>query len=375
MDEHDERETTKRPRGTGSIYTKHGVVWISYHDRGKRYRESSGLGGKKGRTAAGNLLKQRLGSIHAGKFRPRAERVRLSDLKRLVLADYAINERRTAKRVEQCFAHLEEFFGHTPAVDVPRRASEYIAARLEEKAANATIRNEIRALARGFRLAVRDQLLADRPVFPTVRATNVRTGFVDDKTMVKVLAALPDYMRALAEFCYRTAWRRGMATGLRCSDDDFDSGVIRLPGSRTKSCKAAAFPFTRDPRLSDLLAERKAATDAWQRERGELIPFVFWRGTKRGAVRVRYCWKSWDKARKAAGLPDLLLHDLRRVTRSPVVRARRSRPRRHGTRQLVDPLRVPVPDREHRRHGTRPRAVRACREHGRAGTRTFTARE
>lgn len=93
----------------------------------------------------------------------------VSQISTLVLADYALNGRRTAKRVEQCCAHIEEFFTHTPAIDVPCRASEYIASRLEEKAANATIRNEIRALARGFRLAVRYQLLADRPCSPRPR--------------------------------------------------------------------------------------------------------------------------------------------------------------------------------------------------------------
>ena len=50
----------------------------------------------------------------------------------------------------------------------------------------------------------------------------------------------------------------------------------------------------------------------WGRERGELVPWVFWRGTKSGARKLVDCRKSWDTARKAAGVPSLLLHDLRR---------------------------------------------------------------
>jgi integrase len=152
-----------------------------------------------------------------------------------------------------------------------------------------------------------DEILVDRPVFPVVRATNVRTGFVDDETITKILAALPPYMSALAEFCYRTAWRRGEAAGHLWSDLDFGAGEIRLPDSRTKSGEPATFPFSADERLAALLGEQKGRAEAWGRERGELVPHVFWRGTRNGALPVGDCRKSWETAVKAAGVPALLL--------------------------------------------------------------------
>ena len=145
-------------------------------------------------------MNKRAGERHAGKFRPSAEKLRVEDLKRLVVLDHELNDRRSKKRVGRCFAHLEEFFRHVPVIDVPRRMTEYIAHRKAEGAAASTIRNEKNALGRGFTLACRDGLLSDRPVLPTVRVTAVRTGFVDDETMAKVLRALPDHMRAFSEF-------------------------------------------------------------------------------------------------------------------------------------------------------------------------------
>lgn len=301
-----------RERGTGHMYEHRGVWYVQVRDRGSRERKSTGLRGREGYLVAKRMLKEKLGEIAAGKFRPGADRVRVRDLRALVLADYNLNGRRSAKRVAQCYSHLEEYFGSTSARDIPRRMSAYINSRREEGAANATIRNEVRALARGFRLAVRDELLVDRPVFPVVRATNVRTGFVDDRIMAKILAALPSYMAALAEFCYRTAWRRGEAAGLLWSDVDFSAGEIRLPGSRTKSGEPATFPFSADERLAALMEEQKRQTEAWGRERGQLVAHVFWRAAKGGAVPVGDCRKSWTTAIKAAGVPGLLLHDLRR---------------------------------------------------------------
>jgi len=306
------QEKPKRERGTGSIYEHRGVWHVQVRDQGKRLRESTGLRGKEGEKAAKNLLKKRLGEIAVGRFRPGADRVRLADLKRLVEVDYDLNTRRSVERVRQSYMHLERFFGTMPAPLIPRRASEYIATRREEGAKNSTIRNEITALRRGFTLAVREGLLVDRPVFPSIRVTTVRQGFVDDKVMAKILAALPEHAAPFAEFCFRTAWRRGEVQGLLWSDVDADAGEIRIPGARTKNGRPATFPFSADARLSELLKEQRARTDVWQRERGELVPWVFWRGTKSGARPLRGCWKSWATATKAAGAPGLLLHDLRR---------------------------------------------------------------
>jgi integrase len=302
----------KRPRGTGSIFTKRGVVWIKYHDRGVAYRESTAKRGKEGHTAAGRLLKQRAGQIYSGKFRPRAEQVRVADLRRLVEADYAANERKSARRVTAAFDHLEEYFTHTPAIDIPRKATAYIAHRKKEKAKPATVAKEIAALRRGFTLAVRAGILAERPILPMPTIQNARQGFADDKTMATVLKHLPDYLAPFAEFLYRTAWRRGEGEALRWVDIDMAAGEIRLHGSATKTGAARTFPYTSDPRLAAIIADRLEATKAWERERGELVPLVFWRPTKRGAKPLGDFRDAWETAVKAAAVPGLLVHDLRR---------------------------------------------------------------
>src|SRR5437870_2771380 len=129
-------EKSKRPRGTGSVFTKRGIFWVKFHDRGRVYRESTGLRGKDGQRAAQNILNRRAGERHSGKFRPDAEKLRVQDLRRIVLLDFELNERRSTRRMAQSFDHLEDFFRHTPLIDVPRKASAYVEARKQEGAAN-----------------------------------------------------------------------------------------------------------------------------------------------------------------------------------------------------------------------------------------------
>src|SRR4051812_38766766 len=93
---------------------------------------------------------------------------------------------------------------------------------------------------------------------------------------------------------------------------DFKEGVVRIPGTRTKNGRPAIFPFSSDPRLAELLQEQKARTEAWAREHGTVVTWVFWHATKNGAVKLSDCRKFWHTARIAAGVPWLLIHDLRR---------------------------------------------------------------
>lgn len=307
-------DKAKRERGSGSIYTdaRSGIVWIKYHDAGTPYRESTGKRGQEGRAAAKNLLKAKLGDITRGTFAAGADKLRMRDLGKLVLDDYETKERKSLRRARASVAHLVEFFASTPAKRIAVMVPEYIKARRKEtpKPAAATIRNELAILRRSFTLAVRAGLLASRPLFESVPVNNARQGFADEKTFAKVLIALPEYLRAPVSFGFETAWRRGEWTSLRWADVDLDAGEIRLAGSSTKSGEIRVLPLA--GRVREIIEAQHERTKAWEKEHRETVPLVFWEPTLSGAKPLGDFRDEWEAATKAACVPWLLVHDLRR---------------------------------------------------------------
>lgn len=86
---------------------------------------------------------------------------------------------------------------------------------------------------------------------------------------------------------------------------------------QTKKNKRARFITA----LALLLRAQRERTSAWQREHGQIIPWVFWRNGK-GLADHR---DAWNTACKKAGLPGKLVHDLRRTAARNLERAGVSR--------------------------------------------------
>ena len=143
-----------RQRGDGSVRLR-GHIWqIRYSYRGKRIEESSG---STRRADAVKLLRKRHGEIGAGRFiGPDAERTTFEDLAAMLEADYTVNGRRSIDRARQALDHLREVFALYRAVEItPDRLDAYVETRLKRGAARATVKNELAALRRAFRLALR----------------------------------------------------------------------------------------------------------------------------------------------------------------------------------------------------------------------------
>ena len=47
---------------------------------------------------------------------------------------------------------------------------------------------------------------------------NVRQGFLEHGDFLKLLGSLPEHLRPLVEFLYRSGWRKGEAAKLECRD-------------------------------------------------------------------------------------------------------------------------------------------------------------
>jgi hypothetical protein len=127
--------------------------WISYSVHGKRHREPAH---STNHADAMRLLKQKIGDVQAGKpIGPQVGRTTLDDLLAMVEADYAANGRKSGKRIPIAARHLREFFGRdSKARDITSdRVTAYVAHRLDEGAAKATVNIEQAFLSCGFKLA------------------------------------------------------------------------------------------------------------------------------------------------------------------------------------------------------------------------------
>jgi site-specific recombinase XerD len=284
--------------GLGRVYQRGAAWWIQYSVRGKKQRESSG---STRRTVAVRLLRRRLEEVSSGRFVGLdAERVTFENLAELLMEDYRTNGRRSLDRARLSIAHLRDMFGMDRAVDISAdRLHRYVNARLDDGAARATVQNELAALKRMFRLAVKRGKAHRVPAFPTLRISNAREEFIESDELAALMIELPDYLCGMIEFAYLTGWR--MASEIRpltWTQVDFDAGTVRLRMRTTKNDEGRVFPFDVLPQLRDVLDRQRLYTDTWEQRTGKLIPWVF----HRQGNEIKDFRHAWRAACRRAGV-------------------------------------------------------------------------
>lgn len=228
----------------------------------------------------------------------------LRDLLELVRRDYRLNDRVSTPALEASAKALERILGaDMPAENItPAVVETYKDARLGEGRSRKTVNYDLGILARGFQLAL-DQELIDRE--PRIRklkgADRVRTGFVDPAEFRRLLRALEVLDRDVADlvrWLYLTGWRTGESRRLRWGQVDLGAGLIQLPPRQTKNRRTKTLAIGSGG-VRALLERRRAVREG---------PWVFHRSGRK-IVRFR---ASWRRAVKAIGRPELRPHDLRR---------------------------------------------------------------
>jgi integrase len=298
------RPAARRPRGFGLAYRRGRIWWVRYYVQGREHRESTGT---IQRADAERLLKARWKQIGAGRFvGPREERVTMGELFDALVEDYRQNGRRSLATLGFRLAPLREAFGLVRAsevrgADVERYKVERLAAKSRRglPVAPATLNRELAALRRAFRLAIRQERLAHAPAIALLAEHNVRQGFVDVAGFERLAAALPEPLDDVARFAYSTGWRKGEVLTLAWPSVDLAGRRIWLRREHSK---------TEQPRVIVLQGELLALMERHWAARLEGCPLVFHRG---GAAIVDLR-KPWKRAARAAGLPALRFHDLRR---------------------------------------------------------------
>lgn len=237
----------------------------------------------------------------------------VSELAEDFLRDYRINGRKSIDDVDARWRlHLGPYFASLRATQVTSELiAKYVDMRQSEDAQNATINREMAALKRMFRLGMyaTPPKVVRLPKFPKLTEDNVRKGFLEDAQYRKLFEAIPEtWFRALVEMGRTYGWRISELLNLRMEQIDLQARTIRLDPGTTKNRDGREVTMTGPVHalLSKCVAN-KAPEDAiftWPDGR----PVKDFRGV-------------WAKATKAAGVPGLLFHDLRRTAARNLRRA------------------------------------------------------
>ncbi len=313
----------------GMIYKRGNIYWIKYYENGKPHRESTK---SEKETDARRLLKKREGEISDGKL-PGVyfDRVKFNELAEDFLADYKLNQRKSLERAEISVKRLKEHFDGMRVVHITTaRIKAYINMREEDGAAPATIQKELAALKRMFNLGAQETppKVNRVPYIPTMSVDNARQVFYEKDEYLRLLKALPAYLRGPVTFAYRTGWRKSEIFGLTWDKVDRNQWTVRLDPGETKNKKGRLI-YLDDPLVKLLKIQWTQRLEGW--------PYVFHnQGRQIGDFR-----KSWRKACREAGLKGRLFHDFRRtavrnITRSGVQETIAMKITGHKTRTVFD---------------------------------------
>lgn len=234
----------------------------------------------------------------------------LEDLLQLVKDDYDANGRSSITHYKSRTGHLRSFFGNPKASAIHTgHIRAYQAHRQHEGAMPATINVELAVLQRGYSLARQDGSFQDAgPTFPRLATKNARKGFFEREDMERLRSFLPEHLSCLAVVAFVTGWRKMELLTREWRHVDFNGGWLRLDPNETKNGEGRNFPLTDE--LRDALKEQRLYVDAQQARYGKVIPWVF--PNDKGDP-TTHLWFDWDRARKAANLPQRIFHDFRRT--------------------------------------------------------------
>jgi integrase len=257
-----------------------------------------------------------------------AEKVSFEDLSAMIENDYAAHARVSLDGLKRSLSHLREMFAGWRAVDITRdKVDAYIARRLKEDAARATVRKELAALSRAFNLAVQAGRLATRPYFTRLKVANTRTTSFTQQELDRVLDVLmrgrpatakdpalrphPDLVPPIL-FAAITGWRMASdVLALRWAQVDLAAGTVtRWSRGTSKAPAHIVFPIDAVPELKAMLDRQREATTALERQTSTVVPIVFHR---RGRP-IKNFRTAWTRACARAALAGRWPHDLRRTS-------------------------------------------------------------
>lgn len=294
------KKVRRRTRGSGCLYQRGRVWWMSASTDYGSFRESTG---KETKGEAQEVLTRKLAQLQAGTGAAGSHKTTVADLAADVVRDYSINGKKSLRDVNHRWKlHLEPFFGKLRAAQVtPDLVERYKDLRIKEGAENGTINRELAVLRRGFKLGLRLGKVYRVPQFAMLAESKPRSGFLDEKQykqLSEACAKRAPWLLAFFEVAAQLSNRRAELLNLKVRHIDFLAGDIRFED--TKNGETRTVPMTPSVRELMQMCCQGKESDA----------FVF---TWPDGRRVKDFRATWKAACADAGVPGLKVHDLRRT--------------------------------------------------------------
>lgn len=288
----------KRFPGTGGIFNRKGsrFLYISYPDpvTGLPIQESTK---SELRSVAEEMLRKKLEQSSQGFPLAEMKRWKYEDAREALLEDYRDKGNRMLTKYKSglpagLVQHIDPFFKGRLCKSIDTTFLHAFKNKLLGKGlAPASVNRLLAMVRRMLNIAVRDRKLPFAPFVPMMKEENTRTGFCEPDEFAEVLSYLPEHLHAICLFMYQTGCRSGAAKKIGWDAVEERDGklYLRVPGILVKNKEALLLRLSTE--LADLLRKRFRI--------GRLFD-------------SRNLRKEWEAARKKAGFPSLLMHDMRR---------------------------------------------------------------
>jgi integrase len=203
--------------------------------------------------------------------------------------------------------NIRPFFGRIKAVNLTTaKMNDYRKKRIAEGVVDSTANRELSILRTAFHNArkVTPPKVHVVPYFPMKKETTVRQGFVADDAYARLRDELPQELKALFVTYYISGVRKSELLDIEWPQVDFEADSILLEKGDTKTDDPRTIPILPGDHRNLLLALWEERQANWPES-----PWVF----SRCGEQIKDFRGAWKDARARAGLPDLLVHDLRRT--------------------------------------------------------------
>ena len=192
----------------GMLYIRGKTGWVQYYENGKKIRESAKTQKK---MVAKKLLEQREGDIASGKTPGfYFDKVTYDQLADALEKDYKLNGRKSLKMLkEKRRLSLDPFFGGMRVVKINSPLiNGYIDQRKTEGLANASINMELSYLRRMLNYgAEQTPPMVDKVLKFKLLKMVPRKGFFEAHEFIALRDEVPEYLKGLITFAYKSGWR------------------------------------------------------------------------------------------------------------------------------------------------------------------------
>jgi integrase len=286
--------------GDGTIYKRGKIYWMKFYRDNQPVSMSCKTESK---DVARTKLRAEMRKSNDEFISARHKRVTVSDLIDAALlhwqaagkSDYHdVSKSRWENHMKKPFGAVKAALFGTAHMDA------YRAKRVKDGAASATINRELQIVRQAFILGydAEPPTVKRVPRFKLPKEDNARKQFATREQVeaLRVAAGQESIeMRVMVEIAIVFGWRRSELLYLRVKDVHLADGTIRLEDSKNGEAREVPMPPAMKTLVEALVVGRKPEAHLWSDSETTLM-------------------RVWDRVRKAAGCPDLLLHSLRRTS-------------------------------------------------------------